>query len=100
MTRLHCSHKRCIITVNCLILCVIYLFVCSHQRSRIQIWLYEQVNMRIEGHIIVSVQLAKLNVCLRFLWTVTGNGLTISKGQFQRPFDFQHLKQYMFLRIV
>ena len=25
-----------------------------HQRSRIQIWLYEQVNMRIEGHIIVS----------------------------------------------
>jgi hypothetical protein len=26
------------------------------QRSRIQVWLYEQVNMRIEGCIIVSTQ--------------------------------------------
>lgn len=31
------------------------IFVCAYsQRSRIQVWLYEQVNMRIEGCIIVS----------------------------------------------
>lgn len=40
--------------------------ICAMQKTRIQVWLYEQVGTRLEGKIIVRVKVA-LHLCRRYL---------------------------------
>lgn len=51
---------------------LIMLIIIPFQRSRVQVWLYEQINMRIEGCIVVSF----LHKQLMVLWCKRGQHLS------------------------